>query len=114
LIVAKDGDGVNVVDADNIGYSSSCGRLRQHQGHSSMQEFIPNTEVYSAPPGSPAPAEPNREPVLITVIGSAIGVDLVIKILHRLGFAEALTWSKPQIDPKTGKPMRVLTKWIRY
>jgi hypothetical protein len=79
-----------------------------------MQEFIPNTEVYSAPPGSPAPTEPSREPVLITVIGSAIGVDLVIKILHRLGFAEARAWSKPQIDPKTGKPMRVLTKWIRY
>jgi len=86
------------------------------------QEFIPNTEVYSAPPGSPAPAErsaepgrsPTREPVLITVIGSAIGVDLVIKILHRLGFAEARAWSKPQVDPKTGKPMRVLTKWIRY
>ena len=78
------------------------------------QEFIPNTEVYSAPPGSPAPAKPTREPVLITVIGSAIGVDLVIKILHRLGFAEARAWSKPQIDPKTGKPMRVLTKWIRY
>jgi len=78
------------------------------------QEFIPNTEVYSAPPGSTAPAEPTREPVLITVIGSAIGVDLVIKILHRLGFAEAPAWSKPQIDPKTGKPMRVLTKWIQY
>jgi hypothetical protein len=78
------------------------------------QEFIPNTEVYSVPPGSPAPTEPAREPVLITVIGSAIGVDLVIKILHRLGFAEARAWSKPQIDPKTGKPMRVLTKWIRY
>jgi hypothetical protein len=79
-----------------------------------MQEFIPNTEVYSAPPGSTAPTEPAREPVLITVIGSAIGVDLVIKILHRLGFAEARTWSEPQVDPKTGKPMRVLTKWIRY
>jgi hypothetical protein len=78
------------------------------------QEFIPNTEVYSAPPGNPAPTQPARETVLITVIGSAIGVDLVIKILHRLGFAEARAWSKPQIDPKTGKPMRVLTKWIRY
>ena len=60
------------------------------------QEFIPNTEVYSAPPGSPAATQPTREPVLITVIGSAIGVDLVIKILHRLGFAETRAGRKPK------------------
>lgn len=78
------------------------------------QEFIPNTEIYTAPPGSPAPAEATREPVLITVIGSTFGVNLIVKILHRLGFAEPRAWSKPQIDPKTGKPMRILTKWIRH
>jgi hypothetical protein len=38
---------------------------------------------------------------------------LVIKVLHQLGFAEPRSWSKPQIDPISGKPMRVLTKWIR-
>ena len=78
------------------------------------EEFIPNSEIYSAPPGSPAPTQPTREPIHITIIGSAIGIDLVIKILHRLGFAEARAWSKPQIDPNTGRPMRVLTKWLRY
>jgi hypothetical protein len=81
------------------------------------EEFIPNSEIYIAPPAAKPPgAEPveTREPILITIIGPAIGIDLVIKILHRLGFAEARAWSKPQIDPNTGRPMRVLTKWLRY
>jgi hypothetical protein len=78
------------------------------------EEFIPNSEIYSAPPSDFAPTPPTREPILITIIGSATGIDLVVKILHRLGFAEARAWSKPQIDPNTGRPMRVLTKWLRY
>ncbi|MGB5973026.1 MAG: hypothetical protein WBG38_06895 [Nodosilinea sp.] len=81
------------------------------------EEFIPNAEIYTAPPSAKPPgAEPVevREPILITVIGSNPGIDMVIKILHRLGFAEARAWSKPQIDPKSGRPMRVLTKWLRY
>jgi hypothetical protein len=47
------------------------------------------------------------------LIGSAVGINLVIGILHRLGFAEPRAWSKVQRDPNTGLPMRVLTKWIR-
>ncbi|WP_242021221.1 hypothetical protein [Nodosilinea sp. FACHB-141] len=78
------------------------------------EEFLPNSEIYSAPPGSSAPTPPSREPVHITVIGSATGIDTVVKILHSLGFAETRAWSKPQIDPNTGRPMRVLTKWLRY
>lgn len=57
--------------------------------------------------------EVKRESVLITIIGSSIGLNLLIKILHRLGFAEIGAWSKPQVDPKTGQPMRILKKWIR-
>ncbi|MGB3138428.1 MAG: hypothetical protein WBB18_16595 [Nodosilinea sp.] len=78
------------------------------------EEFIPNSEIYSAPPGSSAPIQPSREPIHITIVGSAISIDLVVKILHRLGFAEARAWSKLQNDPNTGRPMRVLTKWLRY
>ncbi|MFZ4676798.1 MAG: hypothetical protein ACOYM4_14105 [Nodosilinea sp.] len=78
------------------------------------EEFIPNSEIYSAPPGSPAPTQPSREPIHITIIGSATGIDLVIKILHRLSFAEACAGRKPQNDPNTGRPMRVLTKWLRH
>ncbi len=86
------------------------------------EEFIPNSEIYSVPrsaehsrsPGSPAPTQPSREPIHITIIGFAIGIDLVVKTLHCLGFAEAQAWSKLQNDPNTGRPMRVLTKWLRY
>ncbi len=78
-----------------------------------MQEFIPNTETYSLPPSSHTVHEPTREPVRVILIGSAVGINLVIGILHRLGFAEPRAWSKLQRDPNTGLPMRVLTKWIR-
>ncbi|MBD0268489.1 MAG: hypothetical protein ICV77_09360 [Cyanobacteria bacterium Co-bin8] len=79
-----------------------------------MEEFIPNTETYTVPPSEPAPVEPIREPVRIMVTGSAIGIDLIIKVLHRLGFAEPRAWSKPQPDPTSGKFISIMTKWIRY
>jgi hypothetical protein len=78
-----------------------------------MQEFIPNTETYRLPPGSADTSQPTREPVRVILIGSAVGINLVIGILHRLGFAEPRAWSKVQRDPNSGLPMRVLTKWIR-
>lgn len=77
-----------------------------------MQEFIPNTETFAVP-SDPASTEPVREPIRMIVIGSAPGVDVIVKTLHRLQFAEVTAWSKPQIDPTSGKTMRVLTKWIR-
>lgn len=79
-----------------------------------MSEFIPNTEIYNLPPSTPTPTEPTREPVRVILIGSAMGMNLVIAILHRLGFAEPRSWSKHQLAPTTGQPMRILTKWIRY
>ena len=75
-----------------------------------FQEFIPHTEIYTPPPAEDKDSAPVRDPVTITVIGSKLGVELVIKILHRLGFAEARAWSKPQIDPRSGRSMCVLTK----
>jgi hypothetical protein len=78
-----------------------------------MQDFLPNTETYTLPSADPAAPEPTREPIRILIIGSALGIGLIIKILHHLGFAEARAWSKAQIDPVSGKPMRILTKWIR-
>jgi hypothetical protein len=90
-----------------------AGKLLTVNFSASMQEFIPNTETYSLPPGSPAAPQPSREPVRVILIGSAGGINLVIGILHRLGFAEPRAWSKAQLDPATGMPMRILTKWIR-
>lgn len=79
-----------------------------------FQEFIPRAEIYTPPPIKDKDPAPVREPVIITVVGSALGVELIIKVLHRLGFAEAIAWSKSQIDPRSGRSMRVLTKWIRH
>ncbi|NJL48296.1 MAG: hypothetical protein HC929_13455 [Leptolyngbyaceae cyanobacterium SM2_5_2] len=79
-----------------------------------MSNFIPNTEIYFLPPSDSAPARSTREPVRIILIGSIVGINLIIAILHRLGFAEPRSWSKPQNDPATSQPMRILTKWIRH
>ncbi len=40
-------------------------------------------------------------------------MELIIKHLHKLGFAETNAWSKEQTEPKSGQPMRVLKKWVR-
>ena len=84
--------------------------------HLAMSDFIPNSEIYSLPPSdnppSPEPADP-REPVRVMLIGTATAMELVIAHLHHIGFAEPRAWSKPQLDPTTGQPMRILTKWIR-
>ncbi|NEP19151.1 MAG: hypothetical protein F6J97_20010 [Leptolyngbya sp. SIO4C1] len=79
-----------------------------------LQNFEPNTEIYSAPPGSLNKSNANREPVRIILVGSAMGINLIIKILHRLGFAEVGDWSKPQAYPNSDKLMSILTKWIRH
>ncbi|MGF1521754.1 MAG: hypothetical protein ACFBSF_05475 [Leptolyngbyaceae cyanobacterium] len=69
----------------------------------SLQHSAPSDEV-----------TPTREPVHIILIGSGISTNLVIGVLHTLGFAEPRAWSKPQVDPNSGKPMRILTKWVRH
>lgn len=80
-----------------------------------MAQFIPNTETYSLPPSDPnnlGSSAPSREPVRVILIGSIRGINLLIGILHTLGFAEPGSWSKPQINPGSGQSMRILTKWI--
>ncbi|MGD1857770.1 MAG: hypothetical protein ACFB2W_26340 [Leptolyngbyaceae cyanobacterium] len=79
-----------------------------------MQEFIPSTNIDGIPPQNPSnSAEPHRESVLITLVGSTVAMDLIIKHLHKLGFVESNAWSKEQTEPKSGQSMRVLKKWIR-
>lgn len=77
-----------------------------------MQEFIPSADI-CGPQNPLVPAEPHRESVLITLVGSTAAIDLIIKHFHKLGFAEPNTWSKEQTEPKSGQPMRVLKKWVR-
>jgi len=54
----------------------------------------------------------DREPVLIIVIGSRYGITRIIQRLVQLGFAQMHEWSKPQIDPNSGKLMQIMTKYI--
>ncbi len=77
-----------------------------------MQEFIPSADIYGSET-PPTPEEPHRESVLITLIGSTIAIELIVKHLHKLGFAEPNVWSKEQTEPKSGQSMRVLKKWVR-
>ncbi|WOD40568.1 hypothetical protein [Nodosilinea sp. E11] len=49
----------------------------------------------------------------VMLIGTATNMELVIAPLHSIGFAEPRAGRKPQLDPLTGQPMRILTKWIR-
>lgn len=44
------------------------------------------------------------------LIGSAPGVQGVVKDLYRLGFADVNEWSKAQPYPNSGQSMSVLTK----
>ncbi|MEM8808320.1 MAG: hypothetical protein AAGF01_20055 [Cyanobacteria bacterium P01_G01_bin.38] len=46
------------------------------------------------------------------LIGSAVGIDVIVKLLHQLGFAEVGDWSKPQTYPNSDKLMSILIKWI--
>ena len=75
-------------------------------------QFIPNADI-SGSQNLPTPEEPRRESVLITLVGSTVAIDLIIKHFHKLGFAEPNAWSKEQTEPKSGQPMRVLKKWVR-
>jgi hypothetical protein len=52
-----------------------------------------------------------REAVQLMLIGSAPGIDGIVKSLHLLGFAEAGDWSKSQNYPNSDRTMKILTKW---
>ena len=62
---------------------------------------------------SPAPTEPEREPVEILVIGSPQGVTNVIHTQYRLGFAQISEWSPLQpAYNRPGKVMSILVKQV--
>jgi hypothetical protein len=65
-----------------------------------LSAFSRLLSIHSTRPGNSALPQPHREPIRTTIIGSAIGLDLVIKILHRLGFAEVRAGRTPQNDPQ--------------
>ena len=75
-------------------------------------EFVPSSKTQVEPPNS-EPADPVHESVLLIAVGSDLAIELIIKTLHKLRFAEATAWSKLQIEPKSGRSVQVLKKWIR-
>jgi hypothetical protein len=56
----------------------------------------------------------DREPVLILIIGSRRGITNIMQTLFRLNFAQVHKWSKPQVDPNSGRLMSILTKYVRF
>jgi hypothetical protein len=81
-----------------------------------MEEFVLSSAQFSADSESTTPSDSSqgdREPVLMLVIGSRRGINNVIHTQFRLGFAQIHEWSKPMVDPNSGRLMSILTKYVR-
>jgi hypothetical protein len=71
-------------------------------------------EILTSPTSqpNPVPAEPNREPVLILVIGSQKGIDKIVSALYLRRFAAVQEWSQILPAPTIGKLMRSLIRYV--
>jgi hypothetical protein len=79
------------------------------------EEFLPNeTEVPFAEVPTPASTNPGygNEYVKVMVIGSRKGIDIIIKRLHSLGFAEVSEWTPPVPYEDSGEMMRLARKKV--
>jgi hypothetical protein len=63
------------------------------------------------PPISDA-VQPQREPVRHLLFGSLAAVQLTIKSLHKIGYAEPNDWSKPIPTGRAGEVMAILMKYL--
>jgi hypothetical protein len=80
-----------------------------------MEEFVSSSSQFSSDSGSTVSngsSQGDREPVLILVIGSRRGINNVIHTQFRFGFAQIHEWSKPMVDPNSGRLMSILTKYV--
>ena len=57
-------------------------------------------------------AQPQREPVRHMLFGSLAAVQLNIKSLHKIGYAEPNDWSKPIPTGRSGEVMAILVKYL--
>ena len=64
---------------------------------------------FSAHPKS----SPRNEFVRHLLYGSPEAIQIVIKSLHRLGYAEPNEWSRPMPTERPGEVMRILTKTVQ-
>ena len=80
-----------------------------------LEEFVLNdnefrsaevsAEVFTAPVSS-------QEFVKVMVVGSRKGIDIIVKRLHQLRFAEVNEWSPPTPYGDSGEVMRLVKKKV--
>ncbi|MGB3493604.1 MAG: hypothetical protein WBA57_12805 [Elainellaceae cyanobacterium] len=58
-------------------------------------------------------SSPQNEPVRHLLYGSPQAIQIVIKTLHRLGYAEPNEWSRPMPTDRPGEVMCILTKTVQ-
>ncbi|MGF1493664.1 MAG: peptide ABC transporter substrate-binding protein [Microcoleaceae cyanobacterium] len=58
------------------------------------------------------PAKPDREPVLVLIIGSRKGIDKIVRLLYLCRFAGVQDWSKILPSHVPGKLMRSLIRFV--
>ncbi|MGB3517206.1 MAG: hypothetical protein WBA43_12180 [Elainellaceae cyanobacterium] len=58
-------------------------------------------------------SSPRNEPVRHLLYGSPQAIQIVIKTLHRLGYAEPNEWSRPMPTERPGEMMCILTKIVQ-
>ena len=68
------------------------------------------TSLTSQP--NPVPAEADREPVPILVIGSQKGIDKIVSTLYLRRFAAVQEWSQILPPPTIGKLMGSLIRYV--
>ncbi len=66
------------------------------------------------PPQANGGQTPQREPMRHLLFGSLAAVQLTVKTLHKMGYAEPNDWSKPIPTGRPGEVMAILVKhlWV--
>ncbi|MGB3495124.1 MAG: hypothetical protein WBA57_20515 [Elainellaceae cyanobacterium] len=71
-----------------------------------------STDSYGNFP-SRSQSSPHNEAVRHLLYGSPKAIQIVIKTLHRLGYAEPNEWSRPMPTERPGEMMCILTKTVQ-
>jgi len=79
------------------------------QSHSGAFASTSSSDNFPAHPKS----SPRNEPVRHLLYGSPKAIQIVIKTLHRLGYAEPNEWSRPMPTERPGEMMCILTKTVQ-
>jgi hypothetical protein len=79
--------------------------------------FMPSIQDASAstvpPANGPVPASPAPEPIRHLLFGTLPAVQVTIRLLYRLNYAEPNDWSQPISTGRPNEVMAILTKRVR-